>query len=77
MGLLDEIKAENQTQKPCKVARHLQAMSKEDAKDVQTALDDMKIPTSHIATVLTRNGFTVGHMSVDKHRKGTCCCVSR
>jgi hypothetical protein len=77
MGLLEEIRNASTPQKPCKVARHLLAMSKDDAKDLQSALDDVKIPTAHIETVLTRHGFPVGHSSLDKHRKGLCCCVAR
>jgi hypothetical protein len=77
MGLLEEIRQVGAPQKPCKVARYLSAMNKEDAKDLQTALDDPTIAPAHISQVLTRNGFPIGHSSVDKHRKGLCCCVSR
>jgi predicted ABC-class ATPase len=77
MGLLEDIRNENTQQKPCKVARHLAAMEKNDAKDLQAALDDRTIPIAHIETVLNRHGFPVGHSSLDKHRKGLCCCVSR
>lgn len=77
MGLLDEIRSEAPGAKPCKVARHLAAMDKKDAADIQAALDDPAIPTMHISTVLTRHGWTVGPMAVSKHREKTCCCVTR
>ena len=77
MGLLDEIRAESHSAKPCKIGRYLLAMTKEDAKDLQTALDDRNIPVQHIEKVLNRNGFPVGHAAIGKHRAGTCCCVSR
>lgn len=77
MGLLDEIKNEVPKAKPCKVARHLAAMEKKDAADIQTALDDPTIPTVHISNVLTRHGWTVGPMAVKKHRDAECCCVTR
>jgi len=77
MGLLDEIRNEAPKAKPCKVARHLTAMDKKDAADIETALADPTIPTTHIASVLTRHGWVVGQMAVKKHRDGECCCVAR
>lgn len=75
MGLLDEIRNVNSETKPCKVARHLLAMDKKDAADIQAALDDPTIPNAHIATVMTRHGWSVGESAMAKHRRKECCCV--
>ena len=74
MGLLDEIRNESSGNRPCKLARHLSAMEKKDAAEIVSALDDTAIPSTRIAAVLTRHGWSVGVSSVDKHRKRLCCC---
>lgn len=75
MGLLDEIKNESPKTRPCKLARHLSAMDKKDAAEISTALEDWGIPSTHIATVLSRHGWSIGVSALDKHRKRLCCCV--
>ncbi len=77
MGLLDEIRSVAAEPTPCKVGRHLLAMDKKDAADIQAALDDPSIPSAHISAVLTRHGWPVGDSVMSKHRRKECCCVTR
>ena len=80
MGLLDELTAEQQRQRPglpCSVAAALEELDPEDAADLRRALDDPTIFGTVIAKVLEERGIHVPENTVQRHRRGACVCARR
>ncbi len=75
MGLLDEIHAAAPTRKrPCSVATLMATMSKEDAKQLSTALADPSISHMAISNALVARGCDMEYQRLMRHRNGRCGC---
>jgi len=75
MGLLDEARAAQGAKRRggCGVSRTLDAMSKEDAAELQAVLDDPDIDAPTIRDLLARHGYTASQTAIQTHRRGACC----
>lgn len=76
MGLMDEINSEPRIRsgRPCAVRVAIDGLKGQDRKDLQSAIDDLLIPGSVIARVLSKRGIQIGVNSITRHRRKDCTC---
>lgn len=77
MSLLDEIGAESRARlRDCIVVEILAELTKEDARELQVALDDAAMTHVAIARVLAKRGYNIGLQGkqIANHRNGSCPC---
>lgn len=74
MGILDDIRDDQDRTHPCVFARVAADLSDEDQTDLETALRDPTVTTAAIRRVLRARGYPMGYVSVSRHRKAECCC---
>ena len=78
MGLLGEVEAEQGKYRPglpCSVAAALESLPKEDAADLQAALESPDVYGTVISRVLKRRGLEISENTIQRHRRGACVCA--
>lgn len=58
----------------CTVATVLAALDAEDRGELEAALADPQIPSTHIARVLAADGHDIRSSTVQRHCRGDCDC---
>lgn len=75
MGLMDEFKAEGtRPRMQCRVALVKQALTPDEADDLDRALGDPVITAAAIERVLERKGYKLAQGTVTRHRRKECNC---
>ena len=75
MGIFDGIEDEAQRRGPeCGVSLLRAKLDKADAAALERVLADHSIPGTLIKKRLAAAGHTIGHDTVQRHRRGACGC---
>lgn len=75
MSFLDDIKQLNVDKGPtCAVAIWLTTATPDAVQGFHAAAAEMSVPSTVIAKVMAKHGFTAGYNSVQRHRRGECKC---
>lgn len=74
MSLLDEARAHRPARVACSFVGIYAALNDEDSTGLRDALADPQVMGSAIAAALTRRGFRITGITVQRHRRGVCGC---
>lgn len=75
MGLLEEVAAARQAPGSVCVIRQIRAaLTPPDAADLDTLLTDYAVQATQIARALSNRGHKIASGSIQRHRRGDCCC---
>lgn len=60
---------------PCPFSKIINQLNKEDKEALQDALDK-RLPDVTIANALRKEGFRIAEISISKHRRALCRCIT-
>lgn len=71
---LTKLHKEPTSRRSCLVADTFKQLDEPDGKALQEVLDNSAISNARISSTLKSAGIIVGESTINKHRKGGCCC---
>lgn len=78
MGLIEEVRAHQQENRPggkCQVREVLLQLDAKDRQELETVLASPEFQHAAISAVLKGRGIEVKEYTISRHRRNLCCCA--
>ena len=68
MALLDDLENVSRKKASCSVAQIIKTLTAQEAKALNTALDDPDASPTNLAVILNKNGYDISRQTINRHR---------